>query len=132
MGSAAWWAWVGMLGGRGMEAGVEARAEARDAQAAKRRSEPGRKPPQRSQPVGANNSEILTIKQRLQSFEGAMDADELRILLGMPRATIYKWVRGNTVPHFRVNGCLKFDPGKIAAWLDETTIEPYQPNAKKH
>jgi hypothetical protein len=30
-------------------------------------------------------------------------------------------VRDNRIPHFRLNGSLKFDPALIADWIDSTS-----------
>jgi hypothetical protein len=34
-------------------------------------------------------------------------------------------VQENKIPHFHINACLKFDPARIADWVDAGSVEPY-------
>jgi hypothetical protein len=33
--------------------------------------------------------------------------------------TVYSWVRRGVVPYYRIEGCIRFDPNEIEAWLRE-------------
>ena len=70
---------------------------------------------------------LPTLREKLASFDGAIGADDIARLLQTSRHTIYLWVRDNTIPHFRLNGSLKFDPALIADWIDSTTSTPKKP-----
>jgi hypothetical protein len=62
-----------------------------------------------------------TLREKLASFDGAIGTDDIARLLQTKRRTIYLWVREDRIPHFRLNGCLKFDPALIADWIDSTS-----------
>jgi excisionase family DNA binding protein len=64
---------------------------------------------------------LPTLREKLASFDGAIGADDIARLLQTSRHTIYLWVRDNRIPHFRLNGSLKFDPALIADWIDSTS-----------
>jgi hypothetical protein len=66
-----------------------------------------------------------TIPEKLACFAGYIDAETLAIILDTPADTIYKWVDAKppTIPHVRINGCLKFDPVEIIRWLEKTSVE---------
>ncbi len=38
-------------------------------------------------------------------------------LTGAGRSTVYEWAETGKIPAFRVNGLLRFDPGRIELWL---------------
>src|ERR1700722_10005597 len=67
---------------------------------------------------------LPTLREKLASFDGAIGADDIARLLQTSRHTIYLWVRDNTIPPFRLNGSLKFDPALIADWIDSTSSTP--------
>jgi excisionase family DNA binding protein len=70
---------------------------------------------------------LLTLREKLASFDGAIGADDIARLLQTSRHTVYLWVRDNRIPHFRLNGSLKFDPALIADWIDSTSSTPEKP-----
>jgi hypothetical protein len=39
-------------------------------------------------------------------------------------------VRDNRIPHFRLNGSLKFDPALIADWIDSTSSTSKRPSTR--
>jgi predicted DNA-binding transcriptional regulator AlpA len=67
---------------------------------------------------------LPTLREKLASFDGAIGADDIARLLQTSRHTIYLWVRDDRIPHFRLNGSLKFDPALIADWIDSTSSIP--------
>jgi excisionase family DNA binding protein len=38
------------------------------------------------------------------------------------RSTIYEWVQQHFIPHVRLQGCIRFRPSEVRAWLDEHTF----------
>jgi excisionase family DNA binding protein len=70
---------------------------------------------------------LPTLREKLASFDGAIGADDIARLLQTSRHTVYLWVRDNRIPHFRLNGSLKFDPALIADWIDSTSSTPEKP-----
>jgi excisionase family DNA binding protein len=46
--------------------------------------------------------------------------DELAKSLGVPKVTIYTWVRRGILPHIRLGvKCIRFDPDEINTWITE-------------
>ncbi len=44
---------------------------------------------------------------------------ELSDHLGVPKPTIYSWVRRGDIPFVKLGGLVRFDPGEIHDWLKE-------------
>jgi excisionase family DNA binding protein len=45
-------------------------------------------------------------------------AQDLAAVLQVASGTVYTWVSQGRLPAQRVNGCLRFDPADVRAWLD--------------
>jgi excisionase family DNA binding protein len=45
--------------------------------------------------------------------------DELSLLLGVPKVTIYTWVRRGVLPFVQLERCIRFDPEEIRTWVKE-------------
>jgi hypothetical protein len=59
----------------------------------------------------------MTVIDHLKAKIGLMDAEELALRLGMNKDKLYRKAKGGAVPHYRVFGCVKYDPLVIAEWL---------------
>jgi predicted DNA-binding transcriptional regulator AlpA len=57
------------------------------------------------------------VVQKFNALDHAIDAQAVAAVLGIPRRSIYHFVRKGTIPHFHIGGCLMFDPGTLAAWF---------------
>jgi predicted DNA-binding transcriptional regulator AlpA len=87
---------------------------------------PRRKPPVRaslqtgaaSGPAGAE-AEIIAI---IAARRGAWSAPDLAELLGCSGKHIYALAKSGRMPHLRIDGMIRFDPGATAAWLRERFI----------
>ena len=66
-----------------------------------------------------NTTSGRTIAETLAQMEGAITAEPLARLLGMSRITIYKLAKAGRIPSFRIGSAVRFDPGVIAAWLEQ-------------
>ena len=60
-----------------------------------------------------NNS---TVHQKFSDLDHAINADAVASILGIPRRSVYHFVRQGKIPHFHIGGCLMFDPGILADW----------------
>jgi excisionase family DNA binding protein len=43
---------------------------------------------------------------------------ELAAALKVARVTVYQWVRRGVIPHLKLEGCVRFDPQEVQAWLE--------------
>lgn len=43
--------------------------------------------------------------------------EELAAGLRVARVTIYAWIRRGTIPHLKIENCVRFDPQEIGEWL---------------
>jgi excisionase family DNA binding protein len=43
--------------------------------------------------------------------------DELAKSLGVPKVTIYTWVRRGVLPYVQLGKCIRFDPTEINTWI---------------
>jgi excisionase family DNA binding protein len=52
----------------------------------------------------------------------ALTADELSKLLGVHKLTIYRLADRGAIHHYRIGTCLRFDPVRVAQWLQSNEI----------
>ncbi len=45
-------------------------------------------------------------------------------MLSVKPSTIYLWVGTRQIPHYKINGCIRFSLTEILAWLDTWHREP--------
>lgn len=67
----------------------------------------------------AINAELIIMIERR---ERAWSASELAELLGCSDKHIYSLAKSGRIPHLRIGGVIRFDPGATAAWLRERYI----------
>ena len=59
----------------------------------------------------------LTLADRIEHFQHALNARQLSDLLRVSRITIFKLAKAGRMPSFRIGTCVRFDPRAVAAWL---------------
>jgi excisionase family DNA binding protein len=59
----------------------------------------------------------LTLADRIERFQHALNARQLSDLLRVSRITIFKLAKAGRMPSFRIGTCVRFDPKSTAAWL---------------
>ena len=64
-------------------------------------------------------AELITI---IEKRESAWSASDLAKLLGCSDKHIYSLAKSGRMPHLRIGGVIRFDPGATAAWLRERYI----------
>jgi hypothetical protein len=63
----------------------------------------------------------MSIIEELRQMRGMITAKQVADLIDMNLDVLYrncKAGKSGTPPHFRYNGQVKFDPGKLADWLE--------------
>ena len=50
---------------------------------------------------------------------------EASTLLGLSKATLYKYICQRTIPHYKIGSRVLFDEQKLQSWLEARTIEPF-------
>jgi excisionase family DNA binding protein len=81
-----------------------------------------RKPPARAGvPVSSQHGqpEIIAV---IEARRGAWSAPDLAELLGCSGKHIYALAKSGRMPHLRIDGMIRFDPGATAQWLRERFI----------
>lgn len=58
-----------------------------------------------------------SLRDRILTFDHAMNAEEVAALLGMNQNTIRKQARSGDIPSFRVGTAIRFDPKELADWF---------------
>lgn len=61
--------------------------------------------------------ECKTLSEKLREYQGALDAAELAVLLGVSKKSVFKMAKRGMIPSFRAGTCLRFCPGTVAGWL---------------
>src|SRR6185437_11108457 len=56
---------------------------------------------------------------RIARRRNALTVGELAELLNASANYVYDPASAGQIPHYRIRGCIRFDPGKIARWLLE-------------
>jgi excisionase family DNA binding protein len=62
---------------------------------------------------------IVSITDQLRSKKRLMTPDEVADLLAISPKTIYARVKAGTIPSFHIGSSIRFDPAKIAQWLED-------------
>lgn len=52
-------------------------------------------------------------------------------MLNVNPKTIYQWAELGQIPHYKINGCVRFDPEEVKTWLESCCkrepLEGYNP-----
>ncbi len=48
-----------------------------------------------------------------------LDVDDVAHLLNVAPQTVYKWVRTDYIPHFKLGKCVRFSQAAVLQWLAE-------------
>jgi excisionase family DNA binding protein len=64
-----------------------------------------------------DETEPLSLADRIERMGRALTADELAEMLTVSRITIFKLAKAGRVPSFRIGTCVRFDPRAVATWL---------------
>lgn len=67
----------------------------------------------------SDNTKPTSIKERICSFEGAIQAKELATIFGVSEALIYKQARKGVIPNFRIGTTVLFDPRTVYEWYEK-------------
>jgi excisionase family DNA binding protein len=62
-----------------------------------------------------------SLAAELRSQDSLMEVPKLEHLLGVDKFTIYDWVKAGKIPAQHVGSRIKFDPRKLATWLDRNS-----------
>ena len=49
-------------------------------------------------------------------------AGEVAVKLGVTVDTVYFWARNKSIPHVRLGHRIRFDPQKLAQWIDDSSV----------
>jgi excisionase family DNA binding protein len=63
-----------------------------------------------------------SLAAKLRARDKYLEVSEVAALLGINKFTLYDWVKAGRIPAQRIGGRVKFDPWKLAAWLDKQSI----------
>ena len=64
----------------------------------------------------------MTVIEQLRATQGYVGRTALAALLGAHRQTIWTWTQQGTIPHLRVGARLRFDPARVADWLESKQV----------
>lgn len=53
-----------------------------------------------------------------------INVKEASALLGVKEKTVYQWAEQRQIPHFKINGALRFDMEEVQSWLLTFKKEP--------
>ena len=67
---------------------------------------------------GAGESVVESFRSR----RTAMVAEDVADLLGLTRKHILKLAKMQRMPSYRLGGAVRFDPGKVADWLESKSV----------
>ena len=62
-------------------------------------------------------SQPFNIVAKLESIDGLMTVDEVAVLLGLSKFTIYRMAQKRQIPCMMLGGTRKFDPSTLIMWL---------------
>ena len=62
-------------------------------------------------------SQPFNIIAKLESIDGLLTVDEVAVLLGLSKFTIYRMAQKRQIPCLMLGGTRKFDPSTLIIWL---------------
>ena len=60
-----------------------------------------------------------SLSEQIEKYDHALTASQLAKLLAVDRATVYRMAQAGTLPCFRINSAVRFDPRAVARVLRE-------------
>jgi len=61
--------------------------------------------------------QLVSIADQIEKIGRALTARELSKYLSVSTVTIFKLASAGRIPSFRMGGCVRFDPRRVATWL---------------
>lgn len=61
-------------------------------------------------------SQPFNIIAKLESIDGLLTVDEVAVLLGLSKFTIYRMAQKRQIPCLMLGGTRKFDPSTLIVW----------------
>jgi excisionase family DNA binding protein len=65
----------------------------------------------------ADRPQPISLADRIERMESAMNAEQLAQILNVSKITIFKHAKAGRIPSFRIGTCVRFDPRAVAKWL---------------
>jgi len=66
-------------------------------------------------------SQPFNIIAKLESIDGLLTVDEVAVMLGLSKFTIYRMAQKRQIPCLMLGGTRKFDPSTLIVWLCTST-----------
>ena len=51
------------------------------------------------------------------------DVKGLAEILGVKKETIYQWTYARKIPHYKMNGIVRFDLDKVERWMNQREVK---------
>jgi excisionase family DNA binding protein len=64
----------------------------------------------------------MTIAEQLRTIKHALNVDTLAEILQLDQGTIRRHIKRGHIPYFKIGMTIRFDPSRIADWLEETQV----------
>jgi excisionase family DNA binding protein len=74
---------------------------------------------------------VMKLIEMLENRKEALKVSEVAKMLGVSHQQIYKMAAAGTIPHFHVQGAIRFCPADLAEWIRkdiEQSTHPKNPN----
>jgi len=52
-----------------------------------------------------------------------LTADEIALLLGVKKSTIYQWTHQDFIPHVKLRNLVRFKEDDVMAWIDKLSTK---------
>jgi hypothetical protein len=66
--------------------------------------------------------EVQCLADRIERLPGLLSVIQTRQLINISKSALYEKVHRGTVPYVYLDGTIRFDPIRLAAWLREREI----------
>jgi excisionase family DNA binding protein len=64
----------------------------------------------------------LSLIESIATRKTAFKVEELAVLMNCSDWKLYEMVKAGKIPYFTLGSMIRFDPQKIATWLQERTV----------
>jgi excisionase family DNA binding protein len=69
----------------------------------------------------------MKLIEMLENRKEALKVSEVAKILGVSQQQVYKMVAAGTIPHFHVQGAIRFCPAELAEWIKKEIQQSTQP-----
>lgn len=65
----------------------------------------------------------------MEQISKYLTMDDVAEILSISKSTLYKWVEKWAIPHYKINGNVRFNQEHLKNWIDSKQVKPLKKSA---